>query len=314
MKTTRPPLKKPGVPPTPKKEAVRLNVTAMRDILNSRTSSDFYTFPAGKTKLVMTMNPPGSDHPDRWWEAQIKYYIPSATGDEKVTGVISPRSLDADAYCLVDAVRKALEAHPKRAMRELAGALKPKDQFLSNAFVLDSGEWQSVIAQFTYSVFKPIAKAIDAEIDPEDLADGFLENIPVVGKGNARLITVEKTGTGMQTRYGIVVTSKIVAIPEELLEQRVDLSQFCQPTSQETVEEALCAYLGVPDLSEIGVSTKEAEEEAEQEEVEEEEPEQEEIPKCFGRYDPKRLLKRGCKSCTMREECKSAEVQEDDEE
>lgn len=273
------------VPAPEKKVKARLNLAEARRIGQEvESGGKFFKFDQGLNSVRFMPNPGD----DLFFVHCQSIYIPDPTNPKKGKYFVSPKSAGSDNPCPAQAAYEALWRKGDEASKELAGKIRPSHSFYSNAMVKNrsTGKWEFKVVQYGVGIYKTLLAAMEAEAEGEDLDDeGCLTNggiiaDPVVG----RIVSIKKSGADKGTKYEATVTSKELPLEKAWIKQCQDLSQEAIPSDYDAIEAAVCAFLGIDELSELtspvaaakGKKSRDDDEEEDDEEEEEDDEEEEE--------------------------------------
>jgi len=289
-----------------------ISLDEMHKDVEARYGADFAGLEPGTNKFVLTVNPPPDS--ERWYESRVSHYVLGPDGNK--TYYLCPQTYDDESSCPLCQAATALRALGTKEAKELAKDIGPRFRYVSNAFMVQGRSLRHVILEYPFKVFKAIAAAIDAEVDPEDIdtVTGRLNTPVIIGGRTPRIICVEKGGAGMNTTYDTTVTGKSMKLTDEQLLK----VQSIRPTLGTVDEEALdLAAASLPMGGLDNAETYAAEQVDEflggvPEEVPEEETsavgypvsaDEDDLPRCLGEYDIAEAEERQCDSCEVKVEC-----------
>lgn len=254
---------------TPRTEAPverdgRLNYGKMmedRARFGNSSNSEFLRaaqLPQGYTKLRFMMNPSS----DAFYAFRVGGWLRREGEDGEMVAerYVSPTTEDPGAFCPAKQLSEALRKYGKSFSGEeanralaLAKELYPKSEFMSNVLVYkpEARAWEHAVFCYGVSIFKGLVDSTRANVDSEDdLDEGYLsDELNFADAEQGRIVSILKEGERKGTTYTVTVTPKTRPVTEDELSQRVDLDEFCEPTSREELESALCAVFDVDDFS-----------------------------------------------------------------
>ena len=221
--------------------------------------ADFWQFEPGENRVRFLMNPDGY----AFYACRLQTYIPSCRDDGKGMFVVSPKTVDTDAYCPISALCDKLKAMGIAAgtgteianrTAALVTRLTPRELWLSNALVREAQAWRPVVVQYSRGVFKALVTQMRHQIDADaapstGLDDGLLLDGNIAHPQHGCMIVVERTGKGLGTRYSVTVTAKVCPVDDAQLAHRTDVRGLCQPTDVADIEMALCKAFGFTDFA-----------------------------------------------------------------
>lgn len=315
-----------------RKKQLGLNIARLKQLLDTaKTESDYFKFPAGDTKFVLLLNPNDAD--GMYCYYQRRHWIPDSDG--KSMPYNCPKVADNAASCPACEASKALYNTGDAVDKDRARSLSGRDRYLANLFLVERN--QVVQCELPKTVFEPIARADYDEL-VDEAQNGRVEASSVAHPETPRVIKVHVEGSGQKTEYSVTVSTKTIKVTPDMLQARKDMSDETSPASYDAIEEAVCGFLNINDLSDVTAAvkpsrstavakanttkpSKPAAVEADVDEVETE-AEPDEYPECLGEYDPKLDGKmdkqygfvRQCKKCVVREICQGTEVVGGDDE
>jgi len=237
----------------PSRKDVGLDVERVRRDYEAARRSDERYFNVGKirdTIDVRFLRTPGDD---LFYRKMIKTFVPGPKDKPRV--FISPRSTDPDAYCPATATAQALK---QEGRQKECDQVYPQTSYISNALVREKGEknWRQVVLEYKHSIWKAVVGAVCAELgDDVEPDEAAIRIADIADRKNGRIIVITKTGTGMGTKYATHVTSRTHPATKEELEDCVDLANEVVTSKASEMEDALCAWLGIDDLSEVTGAT-----------------------------------------------------------
>ena len=269
------PSKPSATPPQKKKKSLRStrrNLNQMRkDLEASSFSASTFKFPAGLTKMRIIMSPKA----ERWYAPVTFGYIPNAEGKKK--RVISPKSMDSEAHCPLLETFFALK---RMGRDDEANEVKPTSRYLVHAMIRTENHWERKRIELPQTVWEPIVRSeIDALEPGEEDEDGFVEGGGIADRQTGRIVNVRRIGEGGTTKYSVTIGTKPIPAQQEWTKDLGDLEEDTIPTDASTIEEALCEFLGLSDLSELTntpAANEDAEEDYSESDIEEDGEEEEE--------------------------------------
>ena len=253
---------KPAV--KPKKAARGLDMKTVRQAASDVESGGKYaTIKPGTTSVRFMQNPNDNSF---FYSAQ-RVYVPDPKDKQKKLFFVSPRSLGKNRYCPAQAAYEALMRKGDTTSKNLAKEIRPNHKFYSNVVMKDpkTGEWGVKQLEYAPKVFSQISAHLFAatEDDEKELNDDeLLQGDIVTDPEEGVIFKITREGTGQfDTEYSVSPTQKKLPLKEEWLKARVDLSGEASPSDVDAITEAICAYLGIDDLSELtGASGLDADE------------------------------------------------------
>ena len=244
----RPPGKRPPArraAPAKRKRPIRRNVDQMRKDLEAASfSNTTFKFPAGLTKIRIVM-----PHKAERWYAPVTFgYIPDAAG--KKSRVTSPKSVDSEAYCPLLETFFALK---RMGRDDEASEIRPTSRYLVHAMVrTESNRWERKKIELPQTVWEPIARSDIDSLEPgEEDEAGFVEGGGIADPKTGTAVNVRRTGEGNTTKYSVTIGTKAIPVKPEWVKGLEDLEDDTIPTDAGVIEEAICEYLGLADLSEL---------------------------------------------------------------
>jgi hypothetical protein len=255
-----------------KKTNTNANIAQMRkDYQDTLWDGASFKFQNGATKIRILMNKDNG----LFYTPVTKAWIPKGEGDGKVV-LTSPRSRDPEAYCPMTEIAKALRA---RGKNDEARDVNPNTQYFVNGVVMnkDTGDWDFHKIQLPYTVWKGIVGYMIDNIDEdEEDEEGYIEGGGIIADNDeGRIILVRRTQKGQKTEYTVTVTEKKLKATDEWLDKRESFDDETVPATDEAMEDALCDFLNVDDLSDFLSQDKQEEEEDDYDDDDEEEEEEE---------------------------------------
>jgi len=231
-------------------------------------SVDFFKLTAGKHALRFL--PPVQDT-KRIATCAIRFWLGEKGDDDNPRRPVwSPRSVDQKAYCPMTAVFRALKNHKDAEMRKYTaderqggGGFKPETMYLANALLYDAPTktWKNIVLNMSKALYRDLAKAQLALIDPENFtADGLLNGLGIADPIKNRVVVVTREGSGQtDTKWSVALRDEKDAKTCTLaqLNARVDIdAMVANCPSVDELEELMCQTFGVSDINELTAGAK----------------------------------------------------------
>lgn len=220
----------------------RLNINRIREDLESSGNMfrDMYRFKQPLTKLRVLPMP----NSENFYAVRVVGFIPNGQGK---TFVVSPRSVDTDAYCPLTEAYKALMAAGRTGEAE---EIKPQTQYLVNAYVCEreGGNWKLEQVQMPYTVWQVIASHVSDSSDVDEQGYCVGES-PVIAPDGGVVFSVRRNENPI--RYVVTATPKKLPMRQQDEAKLTDFSDRCMPTSVDKIEEAICDYTGSGAIEDI---------------------------------------------------------------
>jgi len=221
-----------------------LDIERMRqDYAEQGSASDkYFRFPDGRTQMRVLMNP----HNGLFYTHILHAFIPNGEGGK--TRVVSPLSQDPDAYCPVAEAHSALI---RASRKDEANEIRLSDRYFMNAVVKQEGGWKPVWLECPYTVWRDIVRSALDEIDEGDDDVDASSISGIADDKDGRLIVVRRKTKGQRTEYETTVGTKKVPAKREWLDTRSDFAEETIGTNTDEIEDALCVFLGIENLSDL---------------------------------------------------------------
>ncbi len=204
-------------------------INAKRKEIQARTNRvDVIRPQAGKAKYRILPAHPGKPEGTPWWADFGRHYIKDVDGKMSSVYVCVEQTFGKPCAVCQEIARASKHASDDAELKALEEARCKSAQILVNVLARSDAEKATVpqVLALSPTTFEKVLGMISEYGDITDLNDGVD-------------IIIERTGSGMSTRYGVMPAAKSQPVPASVMEQAIDLEEYVAQESEADLRKAI---------------------------------------------------------------------------
>lgn len=206
-------------------------INAKRKEIQARTNRvDVIRPQAGKAKYRILPAHPGKPEGTPWWADFGRHYIKDVDGKMSSVYVCVEQTFGKPCAVCQEIARASKHATDDAELKALEDARCKSAQILVNVLARSDAEKATTpqVLALSPTTFEKVLGLISEYGDITDLNDGVD-------------IIIERTGSGMSTRYGVMPAAKSQPVPASVMEQAIDLEEYVAQESEADLRKAINA-------------------------------------------------------------------------